>query len=168
MEVFAKPGAAAIIVNNINGISHILIQDRFKPEAPSESGLIEIPSGKIREFESIFDCIRREVMEETGLEVTEIQGEKESIVYSNHNYKVLNYEPFTCAQNTQGYYPIMVEVFLCRAKGDLLKISEEAKNLRWFSLKDLESLLLNNENDFYPMHLVALKKYLYRSLTKKS
>lgn len=168
MEAFAKPGAAAIIENSINGVSHILIQDRFKPEAPSESGLIEIPAGKIREFENIFDCIRREVMEETGLKVTKIQGEKESIIYSNHNYRVLSYEPFTCAQNTEGYYPIMVEIFLCRAMGALLKSSEEAKNLRWFSLKDLEYLLLNNENDFYPMHFVALKKYLHQRPSKNS
>lgn len=166
MEVFAKPGAAAIIEKRINGDVHILIQERFKDEVPAENGLLEVPAGKIREFENIFDCLRREVMEETGLEIIEIFGEKEAIIYENHNYKVLCYEPFTCAQNTDGYYSIMVEIFLCKAKGHILQSSDESKNLRWISLKELKELLLNYTNDFYPMHVIALNKYLSQSLAK--
>lgn len=160
MEVFAKPGAAAIIERNIDGVAHVLIQERFKEDIPCENGLIEIPAGKIREFENIFDCLRREVKEETGLEITVIQGEKDAKIFKNHNYKVLTYIPFICAQNTDGHYPIMVEIFLCKAKGNILQNSDEAKNFRWTSLKDLNDLLLNREDDFYPMHFVALKKYI--------
>ena len=51
-EVFAKPAVGAIIERDIDGIRHILIQRRQKNN--SEDGLIEIPAGKIRDFENIF------------------------------------------------------------------------------------------------------------------
>ncbi len=99
MERLMKPGAAGIIEKNIDGCEYILLQERYKPDAPSENGLLEIPAGKIREFENIFDCLRREVMEETGLEVVEIEGEKEAVIYKNNGYEVLSYDPFSNAQN---------------------------------------------------------------------
>ncbi len=79
MESFAKPGVGGIIEKNINGIDYILVQDRCKEEATSEFGLLEIPAGEIREFENIFDCLRREIWEETGLKVTNVRGESEAI-----------------------------------------------------------------------------------------
>lgn len=164
MEFFSKPGVAGIIEKNINGIDYILIQDRYKEDAKSEAGLLEIPAGKIREFENIFDCLRREVWEETGLEVTYIKGESESIIFEENNYKVLNYTPFSCSQNIQGTYPIMVQTFICMASGELLEKTNETKNIRWMTLKELEDLLNNNVDSFYPMHVISLRKYLNTKL----
>ncbi|CAK7079015.1 DNA mismatch repair protein MutT [Tissierella sp. P1] len=160
MELFSKPGVGGIIEKNISGIDYILIQDRYKDDAKSESGLIEIPAGKIREFENIFDCLRREIWEETGLEVTYIEGENEALIFQENDYKVLNYIPFSCSQNIQGTYPIMVQTFICKANGELLRNTNEAKNIRWISLNELQELLEGNEKAFYPMHVVTLKKYL--------
>jgi ADP-ribose pyrophosphatase len=160
MEFFSKPGVAGIIEKNINGVDYILMQDRYKDDAKSEAGLLEIPAGKIREFENIFHCLRREIREETGLEVTYIEGENESIIFEENNYKVLNYTPFSCSQNIKGSYPIMVQTFICLASGELLEKTNETKNIRWMSLKELEDLLKNNVYSFYPMHVIALRKYL--------
>ncbi|WP_313756161.1 NUDIX domain-containing protein [Tissierella sp.] len=160
MEFFSKPAVGGIIEKNISGIDYILIQDRYKDDAKIESGLIEIPAGKIREFENIFDCLRREVLEETGLRVTYIEGEDETIIFEENGYKVLNYIPFSCSQNIQGTYPIMVQIFICKANGELLKRTNETNNIRWISLNELEELLENNYKAFYPMHVITLKKYL--------
>lgn len=160
MEQFTKPAASAIIVKNINSQKYILIQERFKENVPLENGLLEIPGGKIREFENIYDCLRREVKEETGLDVVKIQGEDESIIIHHCDYTVLNYTPFACDQNIKGYYPIMTETFICETTGTLLTSTDETKNLRWISLEELSHLLINNENSFYPMHITTLKKYL--------
>jgi len=116
MELFAKPGVGGIIEKNIDGVDYILVQDRHKKDEMIETGLIEIPAGKIREFENIFECLRREIWEETGLEVTYIAGEKEAKIFESNGYKVLNYTPFSSSQNIQGIYPIMVQTFLCKAK----------------------------------------------------
>lgn len=160
MERFAKPGVGGIIERIIAGEKHILIQERYKEDAPLEEGLIEIPAGKIREFENIYDCLRREVKEETGLDVVEIEGEAASVIYQSNGYKVLNYEPFTSSQNTGGTYPIMVQVFICRVKGELAESTNETRHLRWVSINELGKLLENQRDKFYPMHVDTLRKYI--------
>ena len=160
MELFAKPGVGGIIEENIDGTDYILIQERCKDDAKLESGLIEIPAGKIREFENIYDCLRREIYEETGLIVENIEGENEATYYESNDYKVLNYTPFSSNQNLIGSYPIMVQVFICTAKGDLVQQSNESKNIRWISILELKDMLENKINSFYPMHVITLKKYL--------
>ena len=160
MERFTIPAAGGIIEKRSNGVDYILIQDRYKDDAPMEKGLFEIPAGKIREYENIFDCLRREIKEETGLDVVEIDGEAESTIYEFDGYKVLNYIPFSCSQNVDGYYPIMVQIFICRVSGKLLQKTTEAKNMRWISLNELSLLLEDNENYFYPMHVHTLKRYI--------
>lgn len=164
MELFAIPGVGGIIERNIDGIDYILIQDRCKDDAKLECGLLEIPAGKIREFENIFDCLRREIWEETGLKVTYIKGEDEAIVVESNGYEVLNYTPFSCSQNIQGTYPIMVQTFICNAEGELLNRSNETKNIRWISLIELKKLLESDKNLFYPMHVTTLEKYLKTKL----
>ncbi|HLN60126.1 MAG TPA: NUDIX domain-containing protein [Symbiobacteriaceae bacterium] len=160
MEQFSIPGVSGIIERCIDGVDHILIQERFKEDAPAENGLIEIPAGKIRRYEKSFDCLRREIQEETGLRVVEIQGEQDALVSVMNGYRVINYTPFNSSQNLEGYYPIMVQTFLCTAEGELLTSSNETQNLRWIPLQELSTLLEADEGSFYPMHLVALKKYL--------
>jgi len=164
MELFAKPGVCGIIEKNINGIDYILIQDRCKDDAKLEYGLLEIPAGKIREFENIFDCLRREICEETGLKVTNIKGEDEAIVLESNGYKVLNYTPFSCSQNIQGTYPIMVQTFICNADGELLNKSNETQNSRWIPLIELKELLEGDKSLFYPMHVTTLERYLEMKL----
>jgi ADP-ribose pyrophosphatase len=160
MELLTKPAVGGIIEKNIDGLDYILIQDRFKDNAKLEYGLLEIPAGKIREFENIFNCLRREIREETGLEVTYIKGEDETVILETNGYKVLNYTPFSCCQNIQGTYPIMVQIFICNADGELLNGTNETKNIRWMSLIELKELLEADKSLFYPMHIITLERYL--------
>ena len=157
-ELFSKPAAGGIIERIIDGEVFILLQERYKGN-DRENGLVEIPAGKIREFENIYDCLRREISEETGLELTYIQGEEESVIVEHNGYKVLNYTPFSCSQNVEGDYPIMVQVFICRADGKEVEETNESRNLRWVSLNNLRDML-RDEESFYPMHVSTLKKYI--------
>ncbi len=159
MERFCIPGVGGILESNIDGKDYILLQERHKKEARNEAGLIEIPAGKIREFENIFDCLRREIKEETGLDIIEIKGEKESEFVEAEDYRVINYEPFSSSQNIIRGYPIMVQVFICKVCGELLTESNESKNMRWTTLEELEELV-HNPQLLYPMHIATLKKYL--------
>ena len=52
-ERFAIPGAGGLIRSRHGGDEWILVQERDKPGAPSETGLLEIPAGKVRAFENI-------------------------------------------------------------------------------------------------------------------
>ncbi|WP_028855832.1 NUDIX hydrolase [Psychrilyobacter atlanticus] len=158
-EKFTIPAVRGIIEDNIDGEDVILIQKRFK-DSKDGNGLLEIPAGKIREFEDIFTCLRREIREETGLEVIKIVGEDEAVKVVENGYCVLNYESFSTSQNIGGEYPVMVQIFLCKAKGELLRSSNESQEIQWISLKVLKEKLERSQSDFYPMHISALKKYL--------
>ena len=158
-EQFAIPGVGGLIIKDIDHVEHILLQTRCKPNAPNEEGLLEIPAGKIRAFENIFDTLRREVKEETGLIVTEIYGEDGLSVFAGNGYKVVNFMPFSCSQNIEGNYPIMVFVFICRTTGELLPFSDESKNYKWTPLSEVEKTLAESPQAFYPMHVDTLRKY---------
>lgn len=159
-EKFSIPGVGGIIERKIDNIDYILVQCRCKEDALSEYGLIEIPAGKIREFENIYDCLRREVMEETGLVIDKIRDEEESNIFKTKDYEVLNYRPFSCAQNVDGNYPIMVQIFICSAQGEIVNESNESKELKWIDLSTLSDLLENNTHRLYPMHVQTLKYYV--------
>jgi len=159
MEQFSIPGAGGIIVSEIDNEEHILIQTRIKPNAQYEDGLLEIPAGKIRAFENIFDTLKREIKEETGLDVIEILGENQSTIYEGNSYKVINFMPFACSQNLIGNYPIMVFTFICRVQGELLELSDESKDFKWTPVSEILRLLLDSPEIFYPMHIDTLKKY---------
>lgn len=159
MEAFTLPGAGAIIERMIDGRLHILMQRRDKADAPSERGLLEIPAGKVRAFESVYDCLRREVLEETGLDVVEILGEEQSPLVEQHGYRALSFRPFACTQNLAGTYPIMVMVFICRVQGNALCESDESKQIHWMPLTELPAKLEQHPEAFYPMHLTTLRQY---------
>ncbi|QQO10030.1 NUDIX hydrolase [Breznakiella homolactica] len=159
-ERFSIPAAGGIIVTEKNGEEYILIQDRVKNDFEAEKGLIEIPAGKVREYENIYDCLRREIFEETGLTVAKIDGEAQSAVIEKNGYKVLSYETYSNAQNLEGYYPVIVQIFLCTVQNgwSVQKESDESKNIRWIKKRELKKLLENKEM-FYPMHIGTLEKY---------
>lgn len=159
-EIFAKPAVSAIIEKQIEGEIFILIQQRQKENGGIENGMLEIPGGKIREYENIFDGLRREVWEETGLNVTEILGEEDATVIEVNGYKVKSFIPFLSTQNLKGGYSIMLQTFICHAEGTLLKETNESTNIKWVSVDVCKKMIGDNENSFYPMHINVLKKYL--------
>ena len=58
-EKFALPAVGAIIVKKVDDEEFILIQNRKKNNGDGMDGLLEIPAGKIREYENIFEALRR-------------------------------------------------------------------------------------------------------------
>lgn len=159
IEKFHIPGVAGIIEKEESGVRKILIQNRAKKDAANESGLIEIPAGKIREFENIFDTLKREIREETGLIVTEVMGGDFSPAIERNGYRVIGGEPFYVSQNIGGTYPILVITFLCKVRGETVIRSNESDHIRWVCVEELAERLSRQPETFYPMHCAALRKY---------
>lgn len=103
-EIFVKPCVGAIIARVINGEKHILLQTRRKEDAEETNGMIEIPAGKIREYENIFSALHREVWEETGLKITKIHGEENIVSRKTGNTTTISFEPYCVTQNLSGAY----------------------------------------------------------------
>lgn len=156
METFAIPCAGAIIERRINGMPHILIQTRMKSGGGDTSGKIETPAGKIRAYESMTDAVIREVREETGLTVTEIDG------LSTATGRTITPEPFCITQNLSDAYSIILHTFLCRADGNPLRETDESCDIRWISVDDLRRLVSEDPDAFFFMDLPALQKYLQK------
>ena len=58
-ETFAIPAVSAIIVKHVGNEEYILIQTREKNSCDGTDGLLEIPAGKIREYENIFEALKK-------------------------------------------------------------------------------------------------------------
>ena len=159
-EIFAKPCVGAIIEKVGHDEKYILMQTRQKEDGEETNGMIEIPAGKIREYEDIFAALRREVWEETGLTITKIHGEDNTVSNQVGDVITISFEPYCVTQNLSGAYSIILHTFLCEAEGDLLACTNETENIRWEKISDVTQLIKEQPEKIFFMHLNALKKYL--------
>lgn len=159
-EKFAIPAVGAIIVKKVENEEFILVQNRKKNNGDGMDGLLEIPAGKIREYENIFDALRREVWEETGLHLTTIQGEEDSIYSDVGGNKTMMFSPYCVTQNLSGAYSIILSTFVCEAEGELLERTNETENIRWMKKDELKEIVNNSPESIFLMHVNALRKYL--------
>lgn len=159
-EIFAKPCVGAIIEKIVDGEKYMLIQTREKEDGQETNGMIEIPAGKIREYEDVFSALRREVWEETGLRITRIQGENDVVSNQAGNAATISFEPYCVTQNVSGAYSMILHTFLCEAEGNLLTYTDEAQNIRWEKIPNVKRLIKEEPEKIFFMHLNALKKYV--------
>ena len=159
-ETFAIPAVGAIIVKRVEDEEFILVQNRKKNNGDGMDGLLEIPAGKIREYENIFEALRREVWEETGLHITKIQGEERSKFLDVNGNKTIMFSPYCVTQNLSGAYSIILSTFICEAEGELFERTNETENIRWMKKDELKKIVDNSPESIFLMHVNALRKYL--------
>ena len=121
---------------------------------------MEIPAGKIREYENIFEALKREVWEETGLHITKIYGEEESRYIDVAGNKTILFNPYCVTQNLSGAYSLILSTFLCEAEGELLEKTNETENIRWMEREELKKIIEKEPEKIFLMHVNALRKYL--------
>lgn len=160
MEKFTVPCVAAIIEKITNNEKYILIQTRQKEDGAETNGMLELSAGKIREYENIFEVLRKEVKEETGLSITKILGEDNQISNFIKGNEVISYTPYCITQNLSGAYSIILNTFLCEAKGELLTETNESQNIHWIKIEEFKKILKNNPEKTFLLHVNALQKYL--------
>ena len=80
---FPVPIVSAIIERKREGEVEVLVQTRWKPGKDSKySGTLEIPAGTIELHENVYDALRREVYEETGLRVIGFRPDVQTRMHS--------------------------------------------------------------------------------------
>jgi len=84
-------------------------------------GKFVIPGGKVELGESLEQALRREVKEETNLDIYDLQFICwQEFIFDNHYYKKRHFIFFDYA---------------CRTKNEKVKLNEEAEEYSWFGLK---------------------------------
>jgi 8-oxo-dGTP pyrophosphatase MutT (NUDIX family) len=85
------------------------------------------PSGRLEQNEGYEDALKREVKEETGIDIDIVYQFFSSILVTVDDDKVLNV------------------AFLCRPKGNKIKLCDEHTDYKWVSVKDLKKMTLINQ-----------------------
>jgi 8-oxo-dGTP pyrophosphatase MutT (NUDIX family) len=136
----------------------IVVQVRNKPY---EGGKwLELPGGRVEEFESLIHALRREVREETGLEVTHIQGLDTRLETSLADSNVECFAPFAVYQTLQGPVDSMGVYFLCRAQGQLLSAGDETEDVQWMPVHQVAEWMKTSPEKFDWVDRAGLLYYL--------
>lgn len=156
--------ARAIIEHEVDGAPTILIQVRNKP---CEGGKwLELPGGRVEEFESLVGALKREVMEETGLEITLIEEIDTRLETDLPDANVECLTPFAVYQKLKGPVDSMGVYFLCQAEGELLAVGDETEGIQWMPVVQVADWMKTDPEKFDWVDRVGLMFYLrYKSLS---
>lgn len=153
---------SAIIERQRQGQTEILVQTRWKPERdPVYSGTLEIPAGGMGKYENVYDALRREVFEETGLRVLKIKPDIKTEIFSPRDDGAFAFVPFCCQQQTKGGVSRVGFVFICEVEDKTpVAQEEETRDIRWMSLPDLRQIVENHPEQIFTLQLPVLSYYL--------
>jgi 8-oxo-dGTP pyrophosphatase MutT (NUDIX family) len=141
--------------------TEILVQTRWQPEFDKKySGTLELQAGWIEHYEDVYDAIRREVYEETGLKVKDIKPDKRTAVHSPSDDGAFAFEPFCCVQQLKNGQPWMGFVFVCSVEGgEPRNLEDETRRVRWTLRKTLRNMYEKNPKKIFTLQLPILEKY---------
>ena len=157
---------ARAIIERCNGnITEIVVQTRNRP---GDSGRLELPGGQVNAYESLLDAVKREVDEETGLEVIEIEGQSTMVDTDNlkGTFTMECVRPFAAYQTLKGPVDSMGVYFKCKTKGTLKKIGDGTLNAKWIDINELNLLIHSNPQLFSEIDLAGMIFYLNEKLKK--
>jgi len=158
------PVVSAILFKREDNELRVFIQTRWKPKvSPTYSGMFEIPAGGINSYENVYDALKREIKEETNLDIVKIIGDYQSEVENpRQGDRAFTFKPFICQQvlETNNGLPWIGFVFLCEVKGEAHVDKKEAKDPMWVSAKELKDILENHPGDIFPLQLSVLKYFI--------
>jgi 8-oxo-dGTP diphosphatase len=130
--------ARAIIQRDRDGAREVYLQYRAKPGEPR---VLELPGGRIEEFESIGAALQREVYEETGLDVSVVEPTSaHRVTAATSSTEVECISVYAAYQTTKGPIDSIGFYFLCTAEGDEIG-GDESERGSWFTLDHIAKLL---------------------------
>ncbi|MEF3301677.1 NUDIX hydrolase [Paenibacillus sp. GYB003] len=151
--------ARAIVERERDGKIEIVVQTRNKPNEPAR---LELPGGRIEPFESLTAALRREVKEETGLDVTYIEGEETRLdtAGSNPDFVVECVRPFAAYQTIKGSFDSVGYYFICKAEGNLLQEGDGTIGIQWIEIGKLADMMREDPLQFINVDRAGIMFYL--------
>lgn len=143
-----------IIRESENG-KQLIIQLRKRKGEPK---VYELPGGRINEYEKMVDGLRREIMEETGLQVKMIHGEQDSVITTGRSFSMECIKPYTAYQTIEGPVDSFGVYFLCDAEGEPLREGDDSGDVHWAGQEEVQKLI--SEKRFSEIDLPAVLMFL--------
>ena len=156
------PIVSAIIERDHNGKKEILVQTRWKPDRdPHYSGTLEIPAGGMHRYENVYDAVKREALEETGLRVISFYPDIRTKTYAPKDDDCFAFVPFCCQQQLKGGLPRVGFVFLCQVEdAEPVPQHEEVRDIRWMKTSELRTIIEETPERIFTLQLGVLDYYL--------
>lgn len=152
--------ARAIIQREVEGVPAIYLQYRAKPGEPR---LLELPGGRIEEFESIESALRREVREETGMTVSIVEPKSAGWVTARTAAtEVECISVYAAYQTTIGPIDSIGFYFLCAAEGTESGSDESERGL-WLDCAEIARRLREEPKTLSWVDQAGLKFHLQAS-----
>ncbi len=161
------PVVSAIIERQHEGKTQVLVQTRWKPDRdPVYSGTLEIAAGVIDEYENVYEALKREVLEETGLNIIKIKPDNKTKIYTtDKNDASFGFMPFCCHQQLKNGRPWIGFAFLCEVEDkDPMPQAEEVKDIRWIDKEELKKIFENTPEQIFALQLGVLDYYFKADL----
>ena len=159
-ETLVLPNVYGLIRNSAGGV---LIQRRWKPRSdPDTLGMWELPGGKWRAGESAQDCLRRELQEECGLDISAVDGS-----FATHNHldqQVETSTPLLMVQMLAGPYTSALAIYSGFSDGQPAAQGDGARDAHFMSPADLKHALTADAATFTALSFAALTELAARDL----
>jgi len=149
--------ARAIIERQTERGVEIVIQSRRRPHRGIKE--LELPGGRIEEYESWVDALAREVYEETGLRVVNIHGAETRVEAIRTDARIECLQPFAIFQTLEGPIDATGVYFRCTATGKLLHEGDNTEKIRWVPVKQVAEWIQRNPDQF-SLDLAGIIYYL--------
>lgn len=156
------PVVSAIIERIHDRQTQVLVQTRWKPERdPVYSGTLEIAAGVIDEYENVYDALKREVLEETGLTIKKFTPDNKTKIYSTGKDDAsFGFMPFCCHQQLKNGRPWIGFAFLCEVEDAEPKPQqEEVKDIIWIDKEELRRIFTETPDKIFALQLGVLDYY---------
>jgi 8-oxo-dGTP pyrophosphatase MutT (NUDIX family) len=153
---------SAILEREHDGEIQVLIQTRWKPDRdPIYSGTLEIPAGGIHAYENVYEAVKREVREETGLRVTQFTPDLRTRSYASQDDDCFAFVPFCCQQQLKGGMPRIGLVFVCQVEDKTPTPRQgEVRETYWMSKAEIRQLVEETPEMIFTLQLPVLDYYL--------
>lgn len=158
----SRPNISAIIERVQEGRKQILVGTRWKPARdPVYSGCLEIPAGHIDAYENVYETVRREVFEETGLKVRSIKPDIQTRVHStSRDDAAFAFVPLCGQQQLRGGKPWISYAFICEVEDtEPVPNLDEVKDVQWMDYEELKRLFDHEPERIFTFQLSALDFY---------
>lgn len=163
---YAVPFVAAIIEREHNGVRQVLVQTRYHADRESiYNGTLEFAAGTLdKHYESVYDAMRREVQEETGMTVTKFIDDDQTEPATPHGKgvdKVFGFRPFCCTQQLQEGRPWVGFIFRCEVEEGTEPRGQEGetKDVRWMDVQEFFEIFTNTPEKIFSLEYPAWQYY---------